>query len=91
MLILVAERVVERSPVSLAGCQLVINIAVWEPMVKVTGIPQSLKRDVIELFFESSKRSGGGDIKDLTICREHNFVVITYQEPEGKKYILCIK
>ncbi len=80
----VAQRVVDRGPMQVSGCQLEISIMIEQPMVKISGITSDISEDILELFFENTKRSGGGDIKELHIYRSHRCAIITLEEPEGE-------
>ena len=78
----VAQRVLQRSPLHYAGCELKISPFLVEPMVRVSGISRSISDDMLELFFESEKRSGGGDIKKIDKYPASDMVIITYKEEE---------
>ena len=79
----VAQSVLEKSPLKLCGYDLNITPFVEEPMVKITGIRPELPQELLELFFESSKRSGGGIIKSIDIWLPVQTVIITFEDEEG--------
>lgn len=47
----------------------------------VIGIPDDMKDELIRLYFESTKRSGGDDIVDFS--RKEACVIITFKNCEG--------
>ena len=51
--------------------------------VIASGVPQSIGKDFLELYFESEKRSGGGSIADLKLHPQHGKVVILYSDNSG--------
>ena len=53
-------------------------------VIIVMNIPPSIDREYIEMYFESQRRSGGGDIEDIRFYREENTAVITYEEKTCK-------
>ena len=53
--------------------------------VRVTGLKPTLSKDILEVYFESKKRSGGGDIEDIVIMTGKGEALITFEEPEGKR------
>ena len=52
-------------------------------IVRVTDIPSDLKDTTLELYFESEKRSGGGDIELLERVNESS-AIITFAESSGE-------
>ena len=52
-------------------------------MVKVSGVSASIPEEMLELFFESSKRSGGGDIRSIDMFILTEAAIITFEESEG--------
>ena len=52
-------------------------------MVKISGVSASIPEEMLELFFESSKRSGGGDIRNIDMFRLVEAAIITFEESEG--------
>ena len=80
----VAQRVVQKSPLKVSGCELKISPFIVEPMVRVSGISRSISDDMLELFFESEKRSGGGDIKKIDKYPASDMVIITFDDEQGR-------
>ena len=87
----VAQRVVQKSPVKVSGCELKISPFIVEPMVRVSGISRSISDDMLELFFESEKRSGGGDIKKIDKYPASDMVIITFDDEEGRLLAFSVK
>lgn len=54
------------------------------PLLEVLGIPPGTKRQMVELFFESAKESGGGDIKQLDYHEGDGRAQIMFEKKEGK-------
>ena len=50
----------------------------------VHGITQEIKDDLLRLYFENSRRSGGGDIEEIRVDRSNGSATIIYQDPTGK-------
>ncbi|XP_045190679.2 uncharacterized protein LOC123547554 [Mercenaria mercenaria] len=58
--------------------------------IKVKGVDKSVSRDTVELYFENTKRSGGGDIDNVQSDEEEEDVLyITFKDKHGKS-ILCL-
>ncbi|XP_048244604.1 protein mono-ADP-ribosyltransferase PARP14-like isoform X2 [Haliotis rufescens] len=52
----------------------------------VTGC-RGISDDVLEMYFESKKKSGGGDVKSME-RREEDVVLVTFEDPEYVKRVL---
>ncbi|XP_067657069.1 protein mono-ADP-ribosyltransferase PARP14-like [Haliotis asinina] len=50
--------------------------------VLVEGIHKSTSRDTLEMYFESRKRSGGGDIEDFQLNLTEGTALLTFQNHE---------
>jgi len=59
--------------------------------VKVTGFKDVINEDIVKLFFESGKRSGGGEIDELVIDEDSKSVVVVFHSREGLLPNSCIK
>ena len=46
---------------------------------------EMIDEETLELYFESSKRSGGGDISEIRIDRSAKCAFVTFKDPQGKK------
>ena len=83
-----SQRVVDRSPHTLAQCTLKVTPFVVEPMVRISGINETMSEDFLQLFFESEKRSGGGETKEIDIFVALQMAIITFENEEGKHVFL---
>ena len=92
--LLVASQVVARSPFTFQSHTLNVILAPPKPnpdpfSIKVSGFKNTSTKDVIEMFFESKKRSDGGEIKTSTLNSEQGSAVITF-EKESKSIHLFV-
>ena len=78
-----AQRVLQKCPLSLAGCELTINQYVKEPMVKISGVEEGISEESLKLFFENSKKSDGGNIKDISMLLSMKVAIITFEDVSG--------
>ena len=78
-----AQRVLQKCPLSLADCELTINQYVEEPMVKISGVPQDFSEEILKLFFQSRKKSDGGNVKDISMLLSMKVAIITFEEAAG--------
>ena len=53
--------------------------------ILVEGFNAKTNQEMVELFFENTKRSGGGEITDIKMCLESGSAVIWFAESAGKK------
>ena len=51
--------------------------------VCVSGITSSISADVLELYLESSRRSGGGEVIDIALDVEQGKAIVTFRDTEG--------
>ena len=79
----VALRVLEKCPLTLCGSELSVKPYLEYPMVKVSGVSASIPEEMLELYFESTKRSGGGDIRNIDMFKLIEAAIITFEESEG--------
>jgi len=56
--------------------------------VKVTGFKDDINQEMVTMFFESEKRSGGssGAIEDLVIDEQQKSVVVVFHSRDGQFY-----
>jgi len=47
----------------------------------------SIAKDMLQLYFENSRRSGGGEIKHFTMNERHGYAIIEFHEPHGHYFI----
>ena len=52
-----------------------------ESRVKVSGVSERTPQDVLQLFFENTKRSGGGEISHIDVSDEA--AIITFEDSVG--------
>ena len=53
--------------------------------ILVEGFNAKTNQEMVELFFENTKRSGGGEITDIKMCQGLGSAVIWFAESSGKK------
>ena len=51
--------------------------------IEVRGINTSTTDDIIEMFFESKRSSGGGPVEKMTRDTDNNVTYVTFEMPEG--------
>jgi len=51
--------------------------------VQVMNMNEKLNRAVLLMYFENSKRSGGGVVMDVSVIEDQHRAVITFQDPAG--------
>ena len=51
----------------------------------IGGIPNSN----IELYFEHTKTSGGGEIKQFTMNEQHGYAIIEFYDSQGQYFVMC--
>ena len=51
--------------------------------IKVAGLPESVSQDMVVMYFENKKRSGGGEIKSFNLMLNKGKAVITFKDPAG--------
>ena len=52
-------------------------------MIKVIHLPDKTTEDNLRLFFENTRRSGGGDIVNIEYKKDDATAVITFEEEDG--------
>ena len=51
--------------------------------VTVTGLPDNTTEDTIMLYFENSRRSGGGDVCKVDFSCDEKCALVHFQDPAG--------
>ena len=51
--------------------------------IRVTGIDKPVSSDLLKMFFESKKRSGGGDTVKVDYKKEEGTAVVVFKKTEG--------
>ena len=82
-LFVVVGRILNKTPLRLSGCELAISPFIQEPMVRISRISSQVSVDTLELFFENTKRSGGGDIESIEMVEVDEAAVITFTDRTG--------
>lgn len=49
----------------------------------VQGLPDFVDEEYLEMFFEHTKRQGGGPVRSITINKKENFAVIEFEEADA--------
>ena len=52
--------------------------------ILVTNLPPNVTDQQIELFFENSKKSGGGEVQKVEYDKEARSAIVTFKDVEGK-------
>ena len=59
--------------------------------IKVSGLPEVVSKDMVLLYFENQKRSGGGYIKNCNFVINKGKAMITFEDSAGWDYLTLIK
>ena len=78
------ENVLKRGPLSLVGSKLTIAPYAEEPMVKISGVSQNISEEMLELYFENTRKTGGGEIKSIDMLPSMQAAIITFADTAGK-------
>ena len=66
----------------------VVEIKAYSPKpqctVRITGLAESVTKDLLELYFESEKKSSGGNVKDIQLDETEGEAYVTFETEEGK-------
>ncbi|KAK3600834.1 hypothetical protein CHS0354_014195 [Potamilus streckersoni] len=57
-------------------------------MIRVHGLAMSISKDTLELFFENTKKCGGGEIENLEWERKKGEAFITFKDPSVVQSVL---
>ena len=52
--------------------------------ILVKNIPSVIDEEILEVFFESKKKGGGGPVKNIQLNREKNWAIVEFSEVNGK-------
>ena len=55
--------------------------------IEVSGFKSSTSEEMLMMYFENQRRSGGGDIVEIQMNVKTNKATITFQDPTGKQMI----
>ena len=82
-----AQRVLGHGNIKVAGKPVTVSpynpIPEVQDTILVTGIPGNIEQDMIEMYFESTKRSGGGKIAKIVTNFPKEEAVITFEDAAG--------
>ena len=53
--------------------------------ILIEGLDSAFEREMLELFFENTKRSGGGEIQNIKMYQKSGRAIIWFAEDEGRK------
>lgn len=69
-----------------------ISVSRWQrpeqKTLKVSGLAPSANGEMIELYFENEKKSGGGSVTKVQMLEEGS-ALVTFQEEEGE-IMICL-
>lgn len=51
--------------------------------IRVSSLPPNISDELINDFFENTKRSGGGDVECVAYDETKKTAIITFQDPSG--------
>lgn len=54
----------------------------------VTNIPAPADKDLLEMFFEDTKRQGGGPVRCVSLDRKENCAVVEFEKPGAVQKVL---
>ena len=53
--------------------------------MKVSNLPPAAENEeYLDVFFESTKRQGGGPVKKVTLMKDKHFAIVEFEEHDGK-------
>ena len=52
--------------------------------ITVHGLKMSTSEDMLLYYFENQRRSGGGEVKEVSQDRKKSVFLVTFQNPEGE-------
>lgn len=53
-------------------------------VIEVNGLAATTTKDSISMFFENTRRSGGGDVEHVDFTPELGIAVVTFVNPKSK-------
>ena len=63
----------------------------YDRIILVSNLAEDTTADVLEIFFESTKRTGGGPVEKIYMYQSHRQAVIVFHDKLGEKYFFtCI-
>jgi hypothetical protein len=55
-------------------------------VVEITGIPQQVTKDELEMYLENNRRSGGGPVENIDYDSAAGSAWVTFQNDAGKSF-----
>eukprot|EP00117_Sycon_ciliatum_P036135 scpid18458/ scgid27251/ len=88
-----AKRVCLRSH-TLLGTELSVTMAVplLQPMsrrILVSCLPRECHQEIVELYFDSKKRSGGGEVVNVEMYDGSHQAIVTFESPDAVQSVTC--
>ena len=82
----VAERVLDKGEILFDGSTLKIRPGPQiDPFsILVLGLAPETTREILELYFESPKRSGGGTVENVAYEDGRSWACVTFKSKEGR-------
>ena len=56
--------------------------------VVVSGLKPKINSDILTMYFENQKRSGGGVIKNINVLVDERKAVVEFEDPEGCSFVI---
>ena len=64
----------------------------YDRIILVSNLAEDTTADVLEMFFESTKRTGGGRVDKIYMYQSHRQAVIVFHDKRGEQYsFTCIE
>lgn len=57
--------------------------------IQVSGLTKKVSKETVQLYFENTRRSGGGDISDI-VEEEDGTMLIKFCDPQGKPVYIIL-
>ena len=52
--------------------------------IRVTNLKAGTSEDMVELYFENTKRSGGGEVREVELDEDRNQAIVFFEDWKGK-------
>ena len=63
----------------------------YDRIILVSNLAEDTTVDVLQMFFESTKRTGGGPVDKIYMYQSHRQAVVVFHDKIGEKYsFTCI-
>uniref|UniRef100_A0ABM0M7L8 Poly [ADP-ribose] polymerase 14-like n=1 Tax=Saccoglossus kowalevskii TaxID=10224 RepID=A0ABM0M7L8_SACKO len=81
----IVQKVSERS---LNGATLVVKAVTVTDSILILNLPENITKDTIEFYFENQKKSGGGDVEEVTLDHEKHVAVVYFEDYQVVKSVI---